>query len=162
MAAALRNFYNRLTPSSSNVSLASTKETKETKEPGFTKAKQHDALFPKTDPVVDGEDCLHDCSSCSIKYPRSFSIDEEEPLYGHVNGWSTHLIVATGKSDWVHDVTDEKGSIMEAVEKSHIKPTNGVSIPARVCFTVSYACADPAPETEALGFQYACPYALGS
>ena len=31
-------------------------------------------------------------------------IDEEEELYGHVKGWSTHLIVATGKSDWVRDV----------------------------------------------------------
>lgn len=130
MAAALRNFYNRLTPASSNVSLASTKE------PGFTKVKEHDALFPKTDPAVDGEDCLHDCSSCSIKYPRSFSIDEEEALYGHVKGWSTHMLVATGKTDWVRDVADEKGSVMEAVEKSHVKPSNGVSIPARRCFTI--------------------------
>ena len=83
-------------------------------------------LFTKVDPAVDGEDCDHDCSTCTIKYPAKFSIDEEEPLYGHVKGWATHLLVATGKSDWVRDVADEKGSVMEAVEKAS-KPSNGVS-----------------------------------
>jgi hypothetical protein len=45
-----------------------------------------------------------------------------------VKGWSTHLIVATGKTDWVRDVADEKGSIMEAVDKGDAKPSNGVSL----------------------------------
>lgn len=35
------------------------------------------------------------------------------------------MIVATGKSDWVRDVADEKGSIMEAVDNCGVKPTNG-------------------------------------
>lgn len=91
----------------------------------FTKALKTEQLFPTTDPTVDGDDCLHDCASCSIKYPRKFDIDETEELYGHVKGWSTHLIVATGKTDWVRDVADEKGSIMEAVEKGGVKPSNG-------------------------------------
>lgn len=83
-----------------------------------------DKLFTKTDPTADGEECLHDCDSCSIKYPRSFKIDEDDKLYGGVKGWSTHLIVATGKTDWVRDVTDEKGSVMEAVGKADA-PDNG-------------------------------------
>ncbi|KAI4683095.1 uncharacterized protein J4E84_006997 [Alternaria hordeiaustralica] len=91
----------------------------------FTKAKKTEELFPTTDPAVDGDDCLHDCASCSIKYPRKFEIDETEELYGHVKGWSTHLIVATGKTDWVRDVADEKGSIMEAVDRGDAKPSNG-------------------------------------
>lgn len=74
-------------------------------------------LFPATDPAVDGDDCDQDCHSCSIKYPRDFKIDEADELYGHVKGWSTHVLVATGKSDWVRDVADEKGSVMEALEK---------------------------------------------
>jgi len=74
-------------------------------------------LFPATDPAIDGDDCDHDCNSCSIKYPRDFKIDEDDELYGHVKGWSTHVLVATGKSDWVRDVADEKGSVMEALEK---------------------------------------------
>ena len=92
---------------------------------GFSKAANEKQLFPKVDPAVDGEDCDHDCASCSIKYPAKFSIDEKEELYGHVKGWATHLLVATGKSDWVRDVEDEKGSVMEAVGRAE-KPENGV------------------------------------
>ncbi|KAI9877166.1 MAG: hypothetical protein M1830_004648 [Pleopsidium flavum] len=83
------------------------------------------ALFPKVDPSIDGEDCEHDCQDCSIKYPPKWSIDEEEELYGHVKGWSTHLLVATGKTDWSRDVEDEKGSVMEVVVKGGVKPNNG-------------------------------------
>ncbi|KAH7036711.1 Sucrase/ferredoxin-like-domain-containing protein [Macrophomina phaseolina] len=92
---------------------------------GFTKAAQASQLFPTTNPAVDGEECLRDCETCTIKYPRKWSVDEHENMYGHIKGWSTHLIVATGKTDWVRDVADEKGSIMEAVDKSGVKPSNG-------------------------------------
>ncbi|KAF1977323.1 hypothetical protein BU23DRAFT_550653 [Bimuria novae-zelandiae CBS 107.79] len=120
MTAALKNIYYRLTPTSSSFSLATQKNPGE-----FTKARTTDALFPNPDPTVDGDECLHDCASCTIKYPRKFTIDEDEELYGHVKGWSTHLIVATGKTDWVRNVADEKGSIMEAVDKGDVKPSNG-------------------------------------
>ncbi|KAF2276787.1 uncharacterized protein EI97DRAFT_433017 [Westerdykella ornata] len=116
MTSKLKNLYYKLSASIPSSPLPGT----------FSKAPTGDALFPKTDPAVDGDECLHDCASCSVKYPRNFSIDETEELYGHVKGWSTHLIVATGKTDWVRDVADEKGSIMEAVEKkSKVKPSNG-------------------------------------
>lgn len=96
--------------------------------PTFTKAPTATSLFPGTDPAIDGEDCLHDCETCTIKYPAKFSIDEEDQLYGHVGGWDTHLVVATGKTDWVRDVADEVGSVMEAVGKLKVeeKPSNGV------------------------------------
>jgi hypothetical protein len=82
-------------------------------------------LFAKTDPTTDGDDCLHDCASCSLHYPRGFKIDEATELYGGVKAWSTQLVVATGKTDWVRDVSDEKGSVMEAVKNAD-SPTNGV------------------------------------
>lgn len=50
----------------------------------------------------------------------------EDELFGHVNGWATHLLVATGKTDWVRDVADEKGSVMEAVDRGGVEPSNGV------------------------------------
>ncbi|KAI4141127.1 MAG: hypothetical protein LQ340_007720, partial [Diploschistes diacapsis] len=90
---------------------------------GFAKAPEGQ-LFTKVDPAVDGEDCDHDCESCTIKYPAKFSIDENEELYGQVKCWATHLLVATGKTDWVRDVEDEKGSVMEAVGKAEA-PKNG-------------------------------------
>jgi len=83
-------------------------------------------LFPKVDPSIDGEDCDHDCESCIVSLPRGFKIDEDDKLYGHINGWANHLLVATGKTDWVRDVADEKGSVMEAIEKkASVKPRNG-------------------------------------
>ncbi|KAI0450800.1 Sucrase/ferredoxin-like-domain-containing protein [Xylaria acuta] len=82
------------------------------------------SLFASTDPAVDGADCAHDCESCHVSYPRGFKIETDDLLYGHVKGWSTHVIVATGKSDWVRDVEDEKGSVMEAFGKA-TDPTNG-------------------------------------
>lgn len=85
-------------------------------------------LFPQTDPKIDGEDCLHDCESCTIKYPAKFEIEMRDQLYGEVKGWETHLLVATGKTDWVRDVEDEQGSIMEAIGKGDVKPANGVRL----------------------------------
>ncbi|KAI6806546.1 sucrase/ferredoxin-like family protein [Hortaea werneckii] len=84
---------------------------------GFQTATTSSALFAPTDPAIDGDECLHDCASCSIQYPRKFAIDEDEKLYGEIKGWNRHLLVATGKTDWVRDVEEEKGSVMEAVGK---------------------------------------------
>lgn len=100
--------------------------TKTPPDGGFATAPK-DGLFPKVDPAIDGEDCEHDCESCTIRYPAKWSIDEDEELYGYVKGWSTHMLVATGKSDWTRDVEDEKGSVMEAMAGCGVKPSNGVS-----------------------------------
>ncbi|KAL9016597.1 MAG: hypothetical protein Q9185_006067 [Variospora sp. 1 TL-2023] len=107
-----------LTPTNSSTAVPKLRD-------GFAQAPEG-SLFPKVDPSVDGEDCEHDCESCSIKYPAKFKIDEDEKLYGHVNGWATHMLVATGKTDWVRDVSDEKGSVMEAVRDCGVEPTNGI------------------------------------
>ena len=93
--------------------------------PGFQKAPTSTSLFPTVDPAVDGEDCLLDCASCTVHLPKKFSIDEDDVLYGHVKGWDTHLVVATGKTDWVRDVADEEGSVMQAVGKYGQELKNG-------------------------------------
>jgi hypothetical protein len=71
--------------------------------------------------------CDHDCASCSIQYPKGFKVDESDDLYGFIKGWSTHVLVATGKTDWVRDVADEKGSVMQAIGAAK-GPTNGVRL----------------------------------
>lgn len=95
---------------------------------GFTKAPTTTSLFPKVDPTVDGEDCEYDCESCPVSLPRGWKIDEDEKLYGHVNGWGSHMLVATGKTDWVRDVQDEKGSVMEAVRECGVEPEHVCSL----------------------------------
>ncbi|KAK6206319.1 hypothetical protein QIS74_13738, partial [Colletotrichum tabaci] len=37
-------------------------------------------LFPKTDPVIDGDDFDHECESCHFKYPNGFNSDETDEL----------------------------------------------------------------------------------
>ncbi|KAJ9482148.1 hypothetical protein VN97_g11290 [Penicillium thymicola] len=118
---------------SSNVSAASSKTDITTDAvgdnalaaEGFQTISSSDKLFKNVDPVVDGEDCLHDCASCTVKYPAKFDVDHQDELYGQVKGWATHMLVATGKSDWVRDVADEEGSVMEAIEKGGLEPSNG-------------------------------------
>jgi len=104
-----------LTPTSSSISLSKLAD-------GFSKAPTTTSLFPKVNPAVDGDDCEHDCESCAVQLPRGWEIDEDEKLYGQINGWGSHMLVATGKTDWVHDVRDEKGSVMEAVRDCGIEP----------------------------------------
>ncbi|KAI2086513.1 hypothetical protein LOZ36_003320 [Ophidiomyces ophidiicola] len=91
----------------------------------FTTAATSTALFASVDRTVDGDDCDRDCASCTVKYPAKFNVDYEDTLYGHVKGWATHVLVATGKTDWVRDVADEKGSVMEAIDKGRVRASNG-------------------------------------
>ncbi|RMY36475.1 hypothetical protein D0865_13625 [Hortaea werneckii] len=112
----MTSFLNRLT-SFTNSSNSANSSGLESRPDGFQTATTHSALFPPTDPTIDGDECLHDCASCSIHYPRKFAIDEDDKLYGEIKGWNRHLLVATGKTDWVRDVEEEKGSVMEAVGK---------------------------------------------
>ena len=121
IVSALRRGKTFLTPSTSSESV---NQLDPARTP-FTKAAEG-TLFPRVDPAVDGEDCDHDCHSCTIQLPANWKIDENGKLYGHVNGWATHMLVATGKTDWKRDVQDEKGSVMEAVGKYGKPPRNGV------------------------------------
>ncbi|KAK3675912.1 hypothetical protein LTR78_004104 [Recurvomyces mirabilis] len=111
MTSLLRSLADRIVPTANDAN--ATKPGPD----GFLTAKGIDALFPRTKAEVDGEECLHDCETCTVQYPRKFSIDEDDKLYGEIKGWSRHILVATGKTDWVRDVEDEKGSVMEAVGK---------------------------------------------
>lgn len=114
----LRSISDRLFASNNDPNLT------EKRPDGFFTAKGIDALFPRTRPETDGEDCLHDCASCSVSLPKKWSIDEDDKLYGGVNGFARHLIVATGETDWVRSVEDVKDSVMEAVGK-HIEKVDG-------------------------------------
>lgn len=123
MQAFLKRGASYFTPTSSQTNLALPTEA----DGPFQKA-PCDTIFTKTDPKIDGEECLHDCDSCTIRYPSKFIVDTEDSLYGGPNGWATHLVIATGKSDWVRDVDDEEGSVMQAINKAGIEPDNGVGL----------------------------------
>ncbi|RPA77835.1 hypothetical protein BJ508DRAFT_329846 [Ascobolus immersus RN42] len=79
---------------------------------------------PQLPPVTDllppaPEECLSECSSCP-DYPRSFwkaGVERDTPLYGGVKKWDLHVLVATGRDNWMHDV-EEEGGVLTAVGKA--------------------------------------------
>ena len=71
------------------------------RDDGFTTASSDTTLFPPTTPKVDGEQCVRDCDGCVSKLPAKVLIDESKHLYGHLKPFQRHLLVATGRSDWV-------------------------------------------------------------
>lgn len=119
-------------------------------KPGADGKATKETLFPLVTCDHDDEksaddDCDHDCAACPSGadggvsgYGKAFDkagVDTDSELYGGVKKYSRHVIVATGESDWVRDVDEIKGSVMEAlkktVDKGLVDDRNGVcSAPA--------------------------------
>ncbi|KAJ5692466.1 hypothetical protein N7462_001889 [Penicillium macrosclerotiorum] len=78
-------------------------------------------VFPTVDPARDGPDCLKDCADCTTKFPSRVKVENIRPLYGHIKEFHSHVLVATGRSDWKEKVGQEKGSLMEAFEDAESK-----------------------------------------
>lgn len=85
-----------------------------------------DYIFPRVDREVDGEDCLNDCSDCTVRCPSKVKIETSTPLYGRIKEFHTHVLVATGRTDWIEKVEQEKGSLMEAFKSEAGKSKRGV------------------------------------
>jgi hypothetical protein len=86
---------------------------------GRTSANEY--LFPKVDPKEDGPDCSKDCADCTIQFPSKVKIESSRPLYGHIKEFHSHVLVATGQSDWKEKVEKESGSLMEAFDSAKSK-----------------------------------------
>ncbi|KAL2815513.1 Sucrase/ferredoxin-like-domain-containing protein [Aspergillus granulosus] len=84
----------------------------------ITGLQREDYIFPTVDPKQDGIDCKRDCADCTIEYPAKVKVEMSRPLYGHIKQFHTHVLVATGKSDWMNKVENEPGSLMEAIHNS--------------------------------------------
>ncbi|KAB8228383.1 hypothetical protein ETB97_012781 [Aspergillus alliaceus] len=82
-------------------------------------------IFPTVDPKHDGPDCKLDCADCTVHFPSKVKIEDSRPLYGHIKEFHAHVLVATGKSDWVERVENEKGSLMEAFDSSSNQSKHG-------------------------------------
>ncbi|KAL4921828.1 Sucrase/ferredoxin-like-domain-containing protein [Aspergillus aurantiobrunneus] len=83
-----------------------------------TGLQRDDYIFPTVDPKQDGPDCKKDCADCTINFPSKVKVDTSRPLYGQIKQFHTHVLVATGKSDWKERVENEHGSLMEAFDNS--------------------------------------------
>ncbi|GAB1208822.1 hypothetical protein APSETT445_007585 [Aspergillus pseudonomiae] len=86
---------------------------------------RHDYIFPTVDPKQDGPNCKLDCADCTVHFPSKVKVESSRVLYGHIKEFHTHVLVATGKSDWTERVENEKGSLMEAFDSSSNKSKHG-------------------------------------
>ncbi|CCX34872.1 Sucrase/ferredoxin-like-domain-containing protein [Pyronema domesticum] len=91
-----------------------------------------ETLFPVVDKDEDGENCNHDCEACPVVggsgYGKAFDkigVETKDKLWGGIKGYATHVIVATGETDWIRDVEEIKGSVMEALWKGVEKVERG-------------------------------------
>ncbi|KAL4985031.1 Sucrase/ferredoxin-like-domain-containing protein [Aspergillus falconensis] len=82
----------------------------------ITGLQRNDYIFPTVDPKKDGPDCKKDCADCTVNFPDKIKVETSLPLYGHIKQFHTHVLVATGRSDWKQHVEDERGSLMEAFD----------------------------------------------
>ncbi|KAF7591149.1 hypothetical protein BBP40_001923 [Aspergillus hancockii] len=84
-----------------------------------------DYIFPTVDVKEDGPNCKLDCVDCTVHFPSKVKVETSRPLYGHIKDFHTHVLVATGKSDWTERVESEKGSLMEAFDSSSNRSKQG-------------------------------------
>ncbi|KMU86882.1 FMI1 protein [Coccidioides immitis H538.4] len=99
-------------------------------------------IFPTVDPESDGPDCTRDCADCTIKYPSRFMTDNQRRLYGKVKPFATHVLVATGKSDWVPKVENMQGTLMEAFASTSRQTEQGRIMVSASNIPTSQACTD--------------------
>ncbi|KAI9892443.1 MAG: hypothetical protein M1814_001400 [Vezdaea aestivalis] len=105
---------------SSAATSVTTLPTPSSRSASFKTAAEHE-LFPKVDPSVDGPDCNKECASCTVSLPRKWNIEENNKLYGFISAWGTHVLVGTGKADWIRNVDEEEGGLVQALSKEHEK-----------------------------------------
>ncbi|KAL6240102.1 hypothetical protein BDW75DRAFT_196956 [Aspergillus navahoensis] len=82
----------------------------------ITGLQRNNYIFPTVDPKEDGPDCKKDCADCTVSFPEKVKVETSLPLYGHIKEFHTHVLVATGRSDWKQHVESERGSLMEAFD----------------------------------------------
>ncbi|KAJ6178774.1 hypothetical protein N7519_009235 [Penicillium mononematosum] len=85
----------------------------------FGRTGTNDYLFPKVDPKEDGPECLKDCADCTVKFPSKVKVETSRPLYGQIKEFHTHVLVATGQSDWKEKHVEKiTGSLMQAFDEA--------------------------------------------
>lgn len=76
---------------------------------------------PEISKIVPLAECsAEECSSCDMNYPSSVSnIDTKSPLWNNTSVWALQILIATGKTDWIHTISDEPNSLAKALSEKH-------------------------------------------
>ncbi|PIL37050.1 hypothetical protein GSI_00742 [Ganoderma sinense ZZ0214-1] len=73
-----------------------------------TKTQLQDADIPVSDAPCRG--CADPCDEGHDEYPK-FDVDHETQMLGSVKPYGRQVLISTGKTDWSHDVTWDKGTL---------------------------------------------------
>src|SRR5438105_13868122 len=82
-------------------------------------------------PLARLEECLACTAACTdeeqVSYPSyiSKSIDRELPLAGSVKPYGRHILISTGRTDWIHSIDEEEGSVAQGIFKGLYDPKLG-------------------------------------
>ncbi|GAA5821872.1 hypothetical protein JCM3770_000627 [Rhodotorula araucariae] len=81
-----------------------------------------DALRAARVPLESFEDACAACADCdehdAAEYPKGFDMDLESTMLGGLQAYGRQILVSTGKSDWIREVTDDAESIPGLVRVS--------------------------------------------
>jgi hypothetical protein len=75
-------------------------------------------------PLADLEECLACDAPCTpeeqVSYPSYIakSIDRTLPLLGSVKPYGRHILISTGKRDWIHSIDEENGSVAQGIHRA--------------------------------------------
>lgn len=82
-------------------------------------------------PLARLEECLACNAPCTdeeqVSYPSyiSKSIDRESPLAGSVKPYGRHILISTGRTNWIHSIDEEEGSVAQGIFKGLYDPKLG-------------------------------------
>ncbi|KAH9899982.1 Sucraseferredoxin-like protein [Cubamyces lactineus] len=79
-----------------------------------TAAQLQSAAIPVSDAPCRG--CADPCDEGHDEYPK-FDVDMETEMLGSVKPYARQIVISTGKSDWVREVTDAKGTLAAYVDE---------------------------------------------
>lgn len=65
-----------------------------------------------------GEACDED-DDADLDYPKGFDMDLESTMLGELKPYGRQILVSTGKSDWIREVTDDDESIPGLVRRAY-------------------------------------------
>ncbi|PIG88990.1 sucrase/ferredoxin domain protein [Aspergillus arachidicola] len=79
----------------------------------LTKLASPQYIFPTVDPKTTVSN-VATTAQIAVIWPSKVKIDTTLPMYGYIKQFHAHVLVATGKTDWMGKVEQEKGCLMEA------------------------------------------------
>jgi (2Fe-2S) ferredoxin len=91
----------------------------ETQVPTPLKSSTPEIPFPQ----ANLEECLACEDPCTAEeqahYPNYIvkSIDRELPLAGSVKPYGRHILISTGRTDWIHSIDEEDGSVAQGISR---------------------------------------------